>query len=187
MLPPGLREGCLGLVLLIGVGGAAGCAVTRPAAQEPAAALASQQLVLADRSYSLQNVPRDASPQRTASFRIAAEGQRAFAQGKYQEAEDRFEKALSLDARNAFCYLYLADIRFQDRDPRQALMLLEQSEVHFHGHPYWLSEVHTRKGICLEELHSLDDAVRSYRKALEYNPWNEAAKTRLERIGRSSG
>ena len=181
----GVRDFC-GLLLLLTVAAAAGCAFSRPAVPESGAA-PDQEMVLADRSYSLQNVPPDASPQRTASFRIAAEGQRAFGQGRYQEAEDRFEKALSIDARNAFCYLYLADIRFKERDPQQALMLLEQSEVLFYGHPYWLSEVYTKKGVCLEELQAQEDAVRSYRKALEYNPWNDKARKGLQRIEGSDG
>ena len=66
-------------------------------------------------------------------------------------------------------------------------MLLNQSEVLFQGHPYWLSEVFARKGLYLEEIRSTENARNAYRKALEYNPWNELSKKGLERVGPSRG
>jgi tetratricopeptide (TPR) repeat protein len=172
------------LTVLVGL---TGCAASRTAARISPPERDLKKLILADQQYSVQTIPPDASAQRAASFRIAAEGHLAFQQGRVDEAENRLERALSLDARNPFCYLYLAEIRFQAGDPEQALMLLDQSEVHFDGHPYWLSEVYTRKGICLEKLRSPEEARRFYRKALEYNPWNETPKKKLEKMESSRG
>ncbi len=146
-----------------------------------------KRILSEDRQYTLEAVPLESPPQRAASFRIAAQGLRALEEGRMQEAEDKLEKALSLDPRNAFCYLYLAEIRFKGGEIEQALMLLNQSEVLFQGHPYWLSEVFARKGLYLEEMRSTDEARRAYRKALEYNPWNESSKKGLERVGPSRG
>ena len=140
-----------------------------------------------DREYTLQKVPLESPQQRVASFRIAAEGQRALGEGRFQEAEDRLERALSLDPRNPFCYFYLAEIRFRSGNVQQALMLLGQSEVLFQGHPYWLSEVYTKKGLYFEELRSTEEARRAYLKALEYNPWNEEPSKGLQRVGPSKG
>jgi tetratricopeptide (TPR) repeat protein len=96
------------------------------------------------------------------------------------EAEDRLEKALSVDPRNPFCYLYLAEIRFLEGDTGQALILLNQAEVQFQGHPYWLGEVYTRKGLYWEAVDSTDEAQSAYSKALEYNPWNDEAGRRIQ-------
>ena len=175
------------VAMLSVLAGLAGCAASRTAVPASLPERDLKKLILADQQYSLQTVPPAASAQRAASFRIAAEGQRALKEGRVDEAEDRLERALSLDARNPFCYLYLAEIRFRAGDPEQALVLLDQSEMHFDGHPYWLSEVYTKRGICLEKLRSPEDARRSYRKALEYNPWNETPKKRLERRESSRG
>jgi len=175
------------LAVLLVLWGAAGCAPSRSIAPAPPPELDRREAIRADRQFSLKSIPLNASPQRAASFRIAAEGLQALAARRYQEAEDRLERALTLDPRNPFCYLHLAEIRFRAGDPEQALLLLHQAEVHFQGHPYWLSEVFTRKGLYLEALRSPAEARRSYRKALEHNPWNEAPRKRLEKTDPSQG
>jgi len=139
-----------------------------------------RRAVLKDQSFTVDVVPADAPPHRAASFRLAAEGYRALRGGKSQEAEDSLEKALSLDPRNPFCYLYLAEIRSGEGETRQAVILLRQAEVLFQGHPYWLGEVYTREGRYWEALDSWDEARAAYSKALKHNPWNEESRQRLE-------
>lgn len=146
-----------------------------------------KRAVLEDRSFTVEEVPRDAPAHRAASFRLAAEGYRAIQRGELGEGEDKLETALSQDPRNPFCYLYLAEIRFQEGNARQALVLLNQAEVLFRGHPYWLGEVCTRKGLYWESLDSPDKARSAYSKALEYNPWNEESRKRLQGLGASEG
>lgn len=144
-----------------------------------------RKAVLKDQSFTVDAVPEEAPAHRVASFRLAAEGYRALRSGQVQEAEDRLEQALSVDPRNPFCYLYLAEIRFREADEGQVLVLLNQAEVLFQGHPYWLGEVYTRKGLYWEALGSPDKASSAYAKALEFNPWNEESRRRLERTGAS--
>ena len=146
-----------------------------------------RRAVLDDQTYTVEEAPRDAPAHRAASFRLAAEGYRAIQRGDLGEGEDKLETALSQDPRNPFCYLYLAEIRFREGDARQALILLSQAEVLFSGHPYWLGEVYTRRGRCWESLDSPDKARTAYSKALEYNPWNEESRERLEGMGASGG
>ncbi len=137
--------------------------------------------VLDDERYTVQRAPGGAPAHRVASFRTAAEGLRRMRQGDLGAAEELLEKALSQDPRNPFAYLYLAEIRLQRDEARQALVLLNQAEVLFQDHPYWLGEVYTRKGNCLEALHAPAEAKEAFEKALEYNPWNEQARERLKR------
>ena len=139
-----------------------------------------RRAVLEDQSFTVETVPADAPAHRAASFRLAADGYRALRAGKLQEAEDRLEKALSVDPRNPFCYLYLAEIRSREGGTRQAIILLHQAEVLFQGHPYWLGEVYTREGRYWEALDSWDEARAAYDKALKHNPWNEESKQRIE-------
>jgi len=112
---------------------------------------------------------------------MAAQGFEAMQEGRLQEAEDKLERALSLDSRNPFCYLYLAEIRFEAGDARQALILLDQGEVLFQGHPYWLGEIFARKGLYQESLYAMDKARRAYDRSLEYDPWNRRASEGLQR------
>ncbi len=160
----------------------AGCAVL---SEEARRERALRKTVLADQKYDVGNVPSDAPAQLAASLRMAAQGYQAMQEGRFQEAEDKLERALSLDSRNPFCYLYLAEIRFEGGDARQALILLNQGEVLFQGHPYWLGEIYARKGQYLESLYVMDKAQRAYGRALEYNPWNRRASQGLQRTGSS--
>jgi len=139
-----------------------------------------RRAVLKDQSFTVDVVPADAPPHRAASFRLAAEGYRALRGGQLQDAEDSLEKALSVDPRNPFCYLYLAEIRFREGETRQAIILLHQAEVLFQGHPYWLGEVYTHEGRYWEALDSWDEARAAYSKALEHNPWSEESKGKME-------
>lgn len=139
-----------------------------------------RRAVLEDRAFTVETVPADAPAHRAASFRLAAEGYRALRKGLLQEAEDRLEKALSLDPRNPFCYFYLAEIRYREGGIRQAIILLHQGEVLFQGHPYWLGELYTREGLYWEALDAVEKAQEAYSRALEHNPWNEESRQRLQ-------
>ena len=139
-----------------------------------------RRAVLEDQSFTVDAVPADAPAHRAASFRLAAEGYRALRGGKLRDAEDRLEKALSVDPRNPFCYLYLAEIRSREGEMQQAIILLQQAEVLFQGHPYWLGEVYTREGRYWEALDSWDEASTAYDKALKHNPWIEESKEKME-------
>jgi len=160
-------------VLLI----SSGCAVL---SRESAREREVRRAVLEDQSFTVEKIPAEAPAHRAASYRLAAEGYRALQTGQMQEAEDRLEQALSVDPRNPFCYLYLAEIRYREGDARQAIILLHQGQVLFQGHPYWLSEAYAREGRCWEALHAWDKAKEAYGKALEYNPWNEEAAQKIQ-------
>ena len=134
----------------------------------------------ADQQFTLKRIPSEAPAHRVASFRIAGKGLQAIEQNRLEEAEDLLEQALSLDRRNPFCYYYLAELRFQEQDLNQALILLDQARVMFQGHPYWLGEVYAKKGKYFEKLNFPEKARDAYAKALQYNPWNTASKKGLQ-------
>ncbi len=164
---------------------AAGCAATATGPLPEENPL--QETLLADSRYGPGNIPEEFPPQRAASFRVAAQGVSAWKEGRLREAEDRLERGLTLDPRNPFCYFYLAEIRFEQGNLPQALLFLNQAELLFQEHPYWLGEVYAKKGSCFEALRDTEAASRAYTRALEHNPWNENAREGLERVGPSRG
>jgi len=180
----GNKAACRFLLLFMAGVLAAGCAATA-ARVDPEENL--REPLLADALFHVQNVLPEFPPQRAASFRVAAEGYLAWKQGRVQEAEERLERALTLDPRNPFGYFYLAEIRFGEGAFPQALIFLNQAEVLFQGHPYWLSEVYESKGRCHEQLRGTEEAARAYTRALEYNPWNETSMEGLARVGPPRG
>ena len=139
-----------------------------------------RRAVLKDQSFTVEEIPAKAPAHRAASFRLAAEGYRALRAGRLQQAEDLLEQALSVDPRNPFCCLYLAEIRHGEGNTRQAIILLHQAEVLFQGHPYWLGEAYTREGRYWEALDSWDEARAAYGKALSHNPWNEESRQKMQ-------
>jgi len=178
----------LGLAAIVTLmGGCAAPSVTRGGIPSPVPEADLRETLLADARYHVENVPPDFPPPRAASFRVAAQGVLAWKQGRVQEAEDRLEQSLTLDPRNPFGYFYLAEIRIRESAFSQALIFLDQAELHFQGHPHWLSEVYEGKGRCQEALGDLKAAVQAYARALEYNPWNESAEEGLARAGSPQG
>jgi len=177
--------GALLAALLTGCLLVSGCAST--GARVPPAEEALRAALREDALYDVQNVPPGFPPQRAASFRAAAQGVAAWKQGRLQEAEDRLESALTLDPRNPFGYLYLAQIRIEQGAFPQALIFLNQAEVLLQGHPYWLGEVYAARGVCHEQTGGKAEAAGDYARALEYNPWNETSRDGLERVGAPGG
>lgn len=167
------------LAVWSGAGGLAGCSAGARGAVKKEK---FQELVLEDKGFTADSPPEDASPQRVASFRSAAAGCSALQKGNLYDAEDLLERAVGLDPRNPFSYLYLAEVRSKQGDWKQALILLDQSELHFQGHPYWLSEVYARKGFCWESLGSAQEALGAHRKALEYDSSNRASREAMKRL-----
>jgi len=178
----GLRV--LAAILAVWLAGA-GCASTGARVPDPEEE--RRAALLEDALYHVQNVPPEFPAQRAASFRVAAQGYQAWKQGRLQEAEDRLENSLTLDPRNPFGYLYLAEIRMQEGAFPQALIFLNQAEVLFQGHPYWLSEVHGARGRCYEQLGQQEEAAGAYARSLEFNPWNETSRESLKRVGPPRG
>ncbi|MEW6440321.1 MAG: tetratricopeptide repeat protein [bacterium] len=129
-----------------------------------------------DRQFVVDRAPEDAAPQRVASFGSAAAGHAALQKGDLYGAEDLLERAVALDPGNPFSYFYLAEVRYRQGEAKQALVLLDQSELRFHGHPYWLGEVYALKALCWEKLGSAEKSKAAYEKALEYNPSNRETR-----------
>lgn len=168
----------VGAALLVSAGCGAGPSILAAGGEE------AQRVALIDRSaFDASRPPDEASPQLVASFRAAAEGRAALQKGDVAGAEDLLERALGLDPANPFSYLYLADVRFRRGNLRQALAFLDQAEIHFRGHPYWLGEVYARKGLCWERLGSPAEARKAFRRALDSDPSNRASMEGLERLG----
>ncbi len=165
----------LGALLLIYLG-LTGCSSLTQASFKNRAL---HRAIEADKRFTVQQAPHGAPAQRVASFHMAERGWQALQKRQQHKAEDFFDKALSLDRRNPFCYYYLAEIRLQEGKLKQALIFLNQAEVLFQDHPYWLSEVFEKKGRCLEKLNFPQKARRAYDQAEQQNPWKTTFKKGL--------
>jgi tetratricopeptide (TPR) repeat protein len=123
---------------------------------------------------------RDDAPRRMASLHLTEKGKGELEHGELKKAMDRFEKAIGLDAQNSTAYFFFAEARFQQKEYRQSLALLERAEGLLPGNPEWLVKVYLLQGRNYEALGNKSEASKKYQKALEIDPGQAEALERLK-------
>lgn len=137
------------------------------------------------RGESPSQITRDTSPERAASLRLSGRGESALEEGRAEEAVDHLERAIQIDPSNPFAYYYFGQARLAQGRPEEALTLLSRAEVLFHDRSHWLCETLVAMGRILEEMGRVQEAAGCFRRALDADPWSEAAAAGLERTEES--
>jgi tetratricopeptide (TPR) repeat protein len=115
-----------------------------------------------------------------ASLHLTEKGKGELEHGELKKAMDRFEKAIGLDAQNSTAYYFFAEARYQQKEYRQSLALLERAEGLLPGNPEWLVKVYLLQGRNYEALGNKSEAAKKYQKALEIDPGQPEALERLK-------
>jgi len=106
--------------------------------------------------------------------------------GEYRRAISDLEKTLTLDATNPLVYFYLARAHYELSHFRESLDFLEVTESFMDERSVSPAEVLILQGANLQGLGRLDEARRSYEKALAIDPRNEKAINGLHSLSRRS-
>ncbi|HCH65991.1 MAG TPA: hypothetical protein DFR83_24530, partial [Deltaproteobacteria bacterium] len=89
-----------------------------------------------------------------------------FAQGQVRAAEEQFQKALTLDPNLVLARLYIADMAIENRDYATVVATLEPTLAIAPDN----ASVHLNLGIGYRGTGRLEEAKKSYEKALELKP-----------------
>lgn len=124
------------------------------------------------------------SPQRAASLRLTDAGRRMLDSGDTAGALDRIEKAVKVDPTNPHGYYWLAQVHLRNGRLDQALAFSDKSIVLFsQGDRTWLAQAYTFRASILEKAGRFPEARSAYRRAVQAEPGNVAARAGLGRLG----
>jgi tetratricopeptide (TPR) repeat protein len=130
----------------------------------------------------MEGQPKEIFPEDVVAMSLIDEGKRHMAEGDYEEAVERFERAVSMSPSQPRGYYFLARISFLQRQYRQALAFLNKAELLFGSSPEWQGEVCTLRGAVYEEGGDQAKARLAYERALRFNPQNLSALSGLTRL-----
>lgn len=122
------------------------------------------------------------SPEDVVAMSLIDEGKKRMAEGDYEEAVERFERAVAMSPSQPRGYYFLATVSFLQRQYRQALAFLKKAELLFGSNPEWQGEVCTLRGAIYEEVGNQAKARLAYEHALRFTPQNLRALSGLTRL-----
>jgi len=110
------------------------------------------------------------------------EGKKRMAGGDYEEAVERFERAVAMSPSQPRGYYFLAMVSFLQGQYRQSRAFLQKAEILFGSNPEWQGEVYTLRGALYEEIGDQAKARLAYEQALTFTPQNLRALSGLTRL-----
>jgi tetratricopeptide (TPR) repeat protein len=158
-----------------------------PAPEAVAAVRPSDAAVPADNGEAesvLSHIVPTTPPNVAAAMRLIEDGRKQLAQGRYDQAQDRFERAVAIDPGNAYGYYYLAQLNSLLKKYDQAsafvgraVTLAARSDQHLLARAYGL------QGSVFEDVGRYADARKAYENAVRADPGNTAARVGMARLG----
>lgn len=126
-----------------------------------------------------------AAPNVAAALRLVERGRQLLEDGNRDGALDALESALAIDPSNAFGYYYLARLYFERRSHNQALGFASRATILADAaDAAWVGRTYALQGTIFEQVARYAEAREAYRRALEADPRNVAARVGLNRLGR---
>jgi hypothetical protein len=123
-------------------------------------------------------------PNVAAAMRLIEDGRQHLAQGQYDQAQERFERAVAIDPVNAYGYYYLAQLYFLMKKYDQASAFAGRAvTLATRTNRVWLARAYGLQGAVFEEVGRYADARKAYQKAAQADPNNLAARVGMGRLG----
>ena len=124
------------------------------------------------------------APNVAAALRSVEEGRALFAQHAYDQALDRFERAVAIDPTNAYGYYFLARLHLEKRSYDQAIAFAEKAAVlGARDDKPFSAQAYVLQGTVFEQVGRFPDARTAYRRALAADPSNTLAQAGMARVG----
>jgi Flp pilus assembly protein TadD len=123
------------------------------------------------------------APNVAAALRRIAEGRPLRNQGEHDLALERFERAVAIDPSNAYGYYFLAQLHYLRKNHDQAIAFASRAAVlSARTDRTCLGRVYSLQGAVFEEVGRYPDARKAYRRAIDADPNNLAARVGAARL-----
>ena len=131
----------------------------------------------------LTHIGSGTAPNGAAALRLIEDGRQAMTRGAYDQALDRFERAVAIDPASAYGYYFLAQLHFQKKNYDQAIAFSSRATV-LYGRTdrIWLGRTYSLQGAVFEEAGRYPDARKAYQKAVQADPNNLRARVGVARL-----
>jgi hypothetical protein len=126
---------------------------------------------------------RSESPGLAASLRLTDQAREQILSGHTSDAIQTLTRALSIDARNPYAFLYLGRTWLARKNYDQAITFFRRAQIGFSRNPDWLGETLSFEGLANEQEGQTAAAVTCYQKALQAEPGNLMSRVALTRLG----
>ncbi len=121
-------------------------------------------------------------PSGQAAAALIQEGWENVDKGHLLLAEQKFENALRISPTSGESYLGLASVAYQQKDYQRALEFLQIGAAYCTKHSDLLLRIYILEGDCYRAMGKKKEAQRSYQKAIEIDPDDEALMDRLQEM-----
>lgn len=127
-------------------------------------------------------------PQVAAATHLVEEARARLAAGLVDRALETLERAIAIDANNAFAYYYLARCHFTRGTYDQAIVFADKAVLlSARADAEWASRAYLLQGEVFESAGRFADARDAYARAVKADARNTAAAAALVRVGGGSG
>jgi len=158
--------------------------------QEQVAALPSPALAApvpsvppAESESLLSRIGPQTPPNVTAALRLVDDGRQEMDQKHYDQALDRFERAVAIDPGSAYGYYYLAQLHFTMKKYDQAIAFASRAiALGARSDHALLARAYSLQGTVYEQVGRYSDARAAYQHAVEADPNNLSARAGAARL-----
>jgi len=152
--------------------------VPQPAAEIPPAPATATEVESLLVRITPQTVPNAA-----AALRLIEDGRAHLRQARYDQALERFERAVAIDPTSAYGYYFLAQLHYEMRKYDQAIAFASRAaSLSAQSDRVCLGRAYDLQGRVFEEVGRYPDARRAYQRAVEADPNNAAARGGMARL-----
>jgi len=131
----------------------------------------------------LSHIGPTTPPNVTAALRLIEDGRQQMRQGRYDQAIDRFERAVAIDPTNAYGYYFLAQLHYRNKQYDQAAAFAGRAaSLSARNDRIWAARVYSLQGAVFEDVGRYPDARKAYQKAMDADPNNLAARVGVARL-----
>jgi len=131
----------------------------------------------------LVRITPQTAPNVAAALRLIEDGRAHLRQARYDQALERFERAVAIDPTSAYGYYFLAQLHYEMKKYDQAIAFASRAaSLSAHSDRVCLGRAYGLQGRVFEEVGRYPDARRAYQRAVEADPNNAAARGGMVRL-----